>query len=86
MCAINCAHSHLRYIKSRWSVMMMVMVMMMMMMMMGVPPSVNGVKTIGEGGVRRLQLIYLLFAVPDLDRSILREGERGEIGIQYNKK
>ena len=83
MCAINCAHSHLRYIKSRWSVMVM---MVMMMMMMGVPPSVNGVKTIGEGGVRRLQLIYLLFAVPDLDRSILREGERGEIGIQYNKK
>ena len=79
MCAINCAHSHLRYIKSRWSV-------MVMMVMMGVPPSVNGVKTIGEGGVRRLQLIYLLFAVPDLDRSILREGERGEIGIQYNNK
>ena len=78
MCAINCAHSHLRYIKSRWSVMVM-----MVMMMMGVPPSVNGVKTICEGGVRRLQLIYLLFAVPDLDR---REGERGEIGIQYNKK
>ena len=50
------------------------------------PPSVDRVKTVGEGGVRRLQLIYLLFAVPDLDRSILREGERGEIGIQYNKK
>ena len=63
--------------------MVMMVMMMMMMVMMGVPPSVNGVKTIGEGGVRRLQLIYLLFAVPDLDRSILREGERGEIGIQY---
>ena len=42
-----------------------------------VPPSVDRVETVGEGGVRRLQLIYLLLAVPDLNGSILRGGERG---------
>ena len=29
-------------------------------------PSVDGVKAVGEGGVGRLQLVDLLFAVPDL--------------------
>ena len=33
-----------------------------------VPPSVDGVKAVGEGGVGRLQLVDLLLAVPDLRR------------------
>ena len=32
------------------------------------PPPVDGVKAVGEGGVGRLQLVDLLFAVPDLRR------------------
>ena len=31
-----------------------------------VPPSVDGVKAVGKGGVGRLQLVDLLLAVPDL--------------------
>ena len=39
---------------------------------LALPPSVDRVKAVGEGGVRRLQLVYLLLAVPDLNGSILR--------------
>ena len=31
-----------------------------------VPPPVDGVKAVSEGGVGRLQLVDLFFAVPDL--------------------
>ena len=41
------------------------------------PPSVDRVEAVGEGGVRRLQLVYLLLAVPDLNGSILSGGKGG---------
>ena len=53
-----------------WNILLFFAAIFDLSMRAHLPPSVDGVKAVSEGGVGRLQLVYLLLAVPDLKKTM----------------